>query len=330
MKEEAERAAAGKPKSISALSGSSCEWLGLEGRRRVAIRIRAVVGRIRAGNIELDCELNEQEQAASMTIIGYWPVSFGPFNSMPTSSRNPAGSRWRLRASLAAALLFTCSELAAQVVLSGELDTLTYDESNGYPVLSASVKPSFTLDFSDGETLLTATWSAPAGKMVVIETPADGGYARVDISVHGGSRPGAHFIEQRLLEGMSFENLTGSFAQLQPSVIEFSITGYYNISSYIELAGGERISFTSVSISHVVPEVFSEFYSLIGDVSFEIRGTLYDGMGEPGQWISLQDVGPAIPEPATSALIFGALAASAAFIIRHRRRGSLASLKNAC
>lgn len=217
-------------------------------------------------------------------------------------------------------LLLAPVRLAAQITLSAELNTPSnsysyepggagYNGSTAY--LSASVLPSFTFAFSSaGDTELTVTWSAPTGQLIAIDAPDGWGNVGIQIQYRGGTRTGDAYFETYSVQGlMNFTDLTGSFSSAGHTNIIFATTDRYEVISYLNVASGDRVTFSSVSVTYTLPESLNYDYTSVVANSIAVIGNVSKSgieAGSPGNWISLQSApGPSVPEPSTYALLFG-------------------------
>lgn len=217
---------------------------------------------------------------------------------------------------LGALLLLLGAKLTAQVTLSGELDmtdseysySSNFNGSTSY--LSASIKPTLNFAFSTaGDTQLTVTWSAPAGQKIVITAPTDWTYVNVGIVVDSAGRTGSDFEGHGIMNATTFNDLTGSFAAPSTVNVVFAPTDYYEVSTYMSVTPNTEVSFTSVSITYLVPESVNRDYSSITAADFWLVGNASlsgEQVANPGAWITLQPIaGAPIPEPAAYAAILG-------------------------
>jgi PEP-CTERM putative exosortase interaction domain len=214
------------------------------------------------------------------------------------------------------------------VTLTGELDTATeeysYDSvsNSSFAQIEASIKPSLNFDFSiAGDTLLTVTWAAPAGKKIVIAPPW--GETLLSIQFAGGSRKDSGLQLYGILDAVSFTDLTGSFGGVVHTSLTFASTNYFEVRTYLPLvAAGTEITFTAVNFSYLLPGSLDINFESVAATEMRIFGSItLDGepMPDPGQWLSVQNVsGSAIPEPSTYALIFGS--AALGFVVWRRRK----------
>jgi hypothetical protein len=232
-------------------------------------------------------------------------------------------------AALGVAVLLVAPDAGAQVTLTGVLDTATteysyaFDNNQSIAHLGAGIKPSFNFDFSvAGDTLLTVTWAAPAGKKIVIAPPAGWGEAHLGILFNGGSRTESG-LDLHGLDAVSFADLTGSFGGALRTSLTLASTNYFEIRTYLPpVPSATEITFTSVSFSYLVPGSLDINFASVAANEMNIYGSIIlegEPVADPGQWLSVQDVtGSAIPEPSTYAAIFGA--AALGFAAWRRRR----------
>lgn len=233
-------------------------------------------------------------------------------------------------AALGAAVLLVAPRAGANLTLTGELDTATTEYSYGSNInlssvrLDASITPLLNFDFSTaGHTLLTVTWAAPAGKKIVIAPPTGWGDAELAIQLSGGSRFASGLEVHGIRDVMSFTDLTGSFDGVLSTDLSFAPINYFQVTTHLPgVASGTEITFTSLSFAYLLPGELDMNFSSVPAIEMSIYGNIQfagEAVGNPGQWLSLQDVGgPAIPEPSTYALIFGS--AALGFVVWRRRR----------
>ncbi len=233
-------------------------------------------------------------------------------------------------AALGVAVLFVAPQAAANLTLTGELDATTAEYSfvsnyNSSSVrLDASITPLLDFDFSTaGHTLLTVTWAAPAGKKIVIAPPVGWGDAELTVELRGGSRLGSGLDVHGIHDVMSFTDLTGSFDGVLSTDLSFAPLNYFLVRAHLPgVTSGTEITFTSLSFAYLLPGDLDMNFSSVPAIEMSIYGNIElagGPVGNPGQWLSLQDVGgSAIPEPSTYALIFGAAALGVAAWRRRR------------
>lgn len=234
-------------------------------------------------------------------------------------SLDSSGQFLRHGLGLGALLLVLGTRLAAQITIVGELDTATsqYSYMSGHngstSYLSASIKPSLDFAFSTaGDTQLTVTWSAPAGQKIVIAAPTDWTASVGIVFTHAG-RTGSDFEGHGIMNATTFTDLTGSFAGPSVANVVFApntTTGisYYEVSTYLSVPLNTEVSFSSVSITYLVPASVNRDYASVTASDFALIGNAsFSGaeVGNPGAWITLESTGAPIPEPATYAVILG-------------------------
>ena len=189
--------------------------------------------------------------------------------------------------------------------------TLTEENSsygtNGGAVSQVSITPAgplgnFTVDFSSlGETVVSVTWSAPAGQLIEIDIPT--GWS--DIENIGRGVDGGLAIGDTLAltaDDVTFEDLSGDAL---PTIVAGAALGnteqvFAFLIQFTDAVQGDTYRFSSATIEVTVPAS----YDIAIDAPIEIyhvSGNMQSGDNpappDPGQWIRL------VPEPTTAMLL---------------------------
>lgn len=252
-----------------------------------------------------------------MKLLRFFTMQTSQIQTLPRSRRHV------LDALALVAITTLVPSLQAQVVFDGTAsqfeayysdDFFGTSSTNTFTVQNAGT---FSTDFGVlGDVVFSVTWRAPIGERFVFTAPT--GFNSTDISFifNGGSQGGGGGTFSTSSPTITFNDLSGSLSSpnANMTLADPSFNNpVFNASYSGQLAGGASISFSSLTLSTLVPGNYNKAFPG-SSISFRISGyaSAFAPTPDPGAWMTTI----AIPEPSA----FGLFAALSGLVTAGLRR----------